>query len=66
MVKNMSVLDRIVRIGIAAFIGIMILAGWLGTALAIILGIVALVLLLTGILGTCPAYMLFHFSTKKS
>lgn len=65
MVKNMSVLDRIVRLGIAALIGIMILAGWLGTALAIILGIVALVFLVTGILGTCPAYMLFHFSTKK-
>ena len=66
MIKNMSNLDRIVRLGIAILIGILILAGWLGTALAIILGIVGLVLLVTALVGTCPIYMLFKFSTNKN
>jgi len=32
---------------------------------AIILGILAVVLLVTGLVGTCPLYMLLGTSTKK-
>ena len=66
MVKNIGNLERIVRVGIAALFGIAVLVAWPLTVLAIIFGIIALVLLVTAIIGTCPIYMLLHKSTKKS
>ena len=65
MVKNMSVLDRIVRVGIAALFLVVILAGWASTVFSIIMGIIALILLVSGILGFCPLYKLLHITTKK-
>jgi hypothetical protein len=64
MKQNESSIDRIIRIivGIAAIlIGLFYTSG----VLSIVLYVVAAILLVTAILGVCPLYMLFHFSTKK-
>jgi hypothetical protein len=62
--KNMGGIDRIVRAIVG--IGLLILAFWVVTgALQIIFWIVAAILLVTALVGICPAYMPFHFSTKK-
>ncbi|HEC09250.1 MAG TPA: DUF2892 domain-containing protein [Acidimicrobiales bacterium] len=57
--------DRIARVVLGVvllIVGFGVMGGTGGT----ILGIVGLVPLLTGLVGWCPAYALFHFSTKES
>ncbi len=65
MVKNMGTTDRIVRVIIAAIIAVLYLANVISGALAIILGIVALIFLATSAVGFCPLYVPFKFSTRK-
>ncbi|MDA8118025.1 MAG: DUF2892 domain-containing protein [Actinomycetota bacterium] len=38
----------------------------MSTVGGIILGIVAVILLVTGAIGFCPLYTLFHFSTRNN
>lgn len=66
MKKNMSNLDRILRIIIAAVVAILYFTGVLTGTWAIVLGVLALIFLLTGLIGFCPLYTLFGFSTKKT
>jgi hypothetical protein len=62
--KNMGGIDRIVRAIVG--IGLLILAFWVVTgALQIVFWVLAGILLATALVGVCPAYMAFHFSTKK-
>lgn len=65
MVKNMGMADRVLRIAVAVVIAVLYFTGAIGGALAIVLGIVALILLLTGIVGFCPLYLAFKISTNK-
>jgi hypothetical protein len=64
MKRNMGKIDRIVRgvVGIIlAVVGIIYLGFWWG----ILLLVIGLILLITAIVGVCPLYMPFKFSTKK-
>ena len=64
MKKNMGSIDRIIR----AIGGIVLLVvSFLVPSLAwqIVLWIIAGILLITSSIGICPAYIPFHFSTKK-
>jgi uncharacterized membrane protein len=64
MKRNMGEIDRIV-LGIVGIIlvvfGIIYLGFWWG----ILLLIVGLILLITAIVGVCPLYIPFKFSTKR-
>lgn len=63
--KNMGTLDRVIRLAaVAAVIGAYGL-GLIGGTLALFLGGVAVVLLLTSLTATCPAYMPFGLSTRR-
>ncbi|MBB5744832.1 hypothetical protein GGR13_000404 [Brevundimonas variabilis] len=63
--KNMGTLDRVIRLAaVAAVIGAYGL-GLIGGTLALVLGAVAAVLLLTSLTATCPAYMPFGLSTRR-
>lgn len=64
MIKNLSPLDRRVRVSIALLVVILMLVASIEGTVAAVLGFVALVLLLTGITGWCPAYRVFGFSTR--
>lgn len=66
MKQNMSSLDRIIRLAVAVVIAILYFTGTLTGWVAIVLGIVAVILALTSILGFCPLYGLLGVSTKKS
>ncbi len=63
--KNMGTLDRIIRLVLAIVIAILyfrcVLTGWL----AIILGILAIIFVLTSLAGVCLLYMPFGVSTCK-
>jgi len=62
---NMGKTDRIVR-AIAGVIALLIAFLALdGGALQIVLWVLGAILLLTAAFGFCPAYGLFHFSTKR-
>ena len=65
MVKNMGTVDRVVRIALAVVVAILYFSGAISGIAAIILGIFALVFVVTSFVGFCPLYVPFKFSTRK-
>ncbi len=65
MTKNMGAADRVIRILLAIVVGILYFTGRITGTAAIILGIIAIIFLLTSSIGTCPLYSPFKISTKK-
>ncbi len=65
MKKNMGTTDRIVRLIIVVLIALLYFSGQITGLAATILGIVAVVFLLTSLFGFCPAYVPFKMSTRK-
>lgn len=65
MTKNVSGLDRSLRFLIAIGIGLLWYRGTISGTLAIVLGVVAVVFLMTSFIGWCPLYTAFHLSTRK-
>lgn len=65
MINNMGVIDRILRIILALIVIILYLAGQITGTAAIVLGIIAAIFIITGIIGYCPIYQLLGISTKK-
>jgi amino acid transporter len=63
MKKNMGTTDRVVRIIAALLIGVLIYTGTLAGTFGWILGIIAIVFLLTSAISFCPAYVLLKLST---
>ena len=63
MRKNMGMADRMIRTVIAVLVGVLYFTGVLGGTLALILGIVAVLFLLTSLVSFCPTYTLFGIST---
>ena len=65
MKKNMGAIDRIIRAVLAvAIVGFYFAGSITGTA-AIVLGVFAVILLLTSATGVCPLYGPFGISTLK-
>lgn len=65
MNKNLATADRAVRITAALFIFVLIITGTLTGLAAVILGILAAVLLITGTVAFCPLYYAFGLSSLK-
>jgi hypothetical protein len=65
MKANMGTADRVIRTLIAIGIGVLYFTGHIGGTLAIILGVVAIVFLVTSLAARCPAYVPFGCSTRK-
>ena len=63
MKKNMGTIDRIIRILLAIVVIGLYLNGSITGVAAIILGILALVFILTSLIGFCPLYVPFKIST---
>lgn len=64
--KNMGLADRVIRLIIVVAFAVLYFTGVVSGTWAIGLGIVAVVFLLTSLIGICPLYKLFGISTKKS
>lgn len=64
MNQNMGTVDRSIRIIIAVVIAALYLTEVISGTLAIVLGIIAVVFLLTSVIGFCPAYAPLKISTK--
>ena len=65
MKKNIGLADTIIRIIIAIIIGILIFANLISGALAIVLGVLAAVLMLTSVVSFCPLYFLLGINSCK-
>lgn len=61
----MGTIDRIIRTIIAVVIGLLYFTGQITGTVAIVLGILAAVFLLTSFVGTCPLYLPVGLSTNK-
>ncbi len=65
MKKNMGRTDRTIRLLAALAIAILLLAGGVKGTLAVVLIAIAVILVLTTLLGFCPAYVPLKVSTTK-
>lgn len=65
MKKNMGMIDRGVRIILALLIAVLYFTGQISGVAAIILGIFAVVFLITSFMSFCPLYVPLKLSTLK-
>lgn len=65
MKKNMGSVDRIIRIILAVVVAVLYFTNQISGTAAIILGILAIIFLLTSLVGFCPLYVPFKLSTRK-
>ncbi|MFC1490575.1 DUF2892 domain-containing protein [Candidatus Latescibacterota bacterium] len=65
MKKNMGTIDRTVRILLAIVIAVLYFADAITGLAAIILGILAVIFLLTSTVSFCPLYVPLKLSTRK-
>ena len=65
MKKNMSSVDKTIRILFAIIIAILYFTNQITGVTAIVLGLFAVVFLLTSLIGFCPLYATFKISTLK-
>jgi len=65
MKSNMGTIDRTVRLIAVAIVAGLYFAGQISGTIAIVLGVLAAIFLVTSIMGFCPLYVPLHLSTKK-
>jgi len=65
MKKNMGTVDRVIRILLAIVVLVLYLTSDITSLAAIILGIFAVIFVVTSIIGFCPLYVPFKISTIK-
>ncbi len=65
MEKNMGTVDRILRAVLAVLVGVFYFTGHITGIAAIVLGIFAVIFLVTSAIGYCPLYVPFKISTRK-
>ena len=66
MKRNLSNLDRMIRVVVAALFAYLYFAGIVTGGLGIVLLVLGVVFAVTAIVGYCPLYSIFKFSTVKS
>ncbi|MDK2981712.1 MAG: hypothetical protein PWQ55_2059 [Chloroflexota bacterium] len=65
MKQNMGSTDRTIRAIVGVVLAALIFFNVLTGTAAVVFGIIAGILLLTALVGFCPLYAPFKFSTKK-
>ena len=66
MKPNLSKWDRMIRVVLAALFAYLYFAGIVTGGLGIVLLVLGIVFLVTAIVGFCPLYAAFKFSTLRS
>ena len=65
MTKNMGVIDRSLRLLAVAIVGVLYLTHSISGTLAAVLGVIAILFVVTSVMGYCPMYIPFGLSTRK-
>ena len=63
MTKNMGSADRIIRVIIAAIVGVLYFTGTISGTLGIVLFVLAGIFVLTSVISFCPLYAPFGIKT---
>lgn len=66
MTVNESSLDRVLRVVVGALLVLAWGLGWWTGTWAVVLGIVGIVLVLTGLVGFCPLYRVLGIGTRPT
>ena len=66
MKANLGTIDRIARVLLGVAAAALYFTGMISGVVAIVIGAVAAVLVLTSVVGTCPIYLGLGLSTRKS
>ena len=66
MKRNLSNIDRIARVVLAAVFAYLYFSGIVSGTLGVVLVVLGAVFLLTAVVAFCPLYAPFKFSTYKS
>ena len=65
MKKNMGTVDRSIRVLLALVVAVLYFTNQISGTAAIILGLFAVIFLITSFMAFCPLYVPFKISTKK-
>jgi hypothetical protein len=65
MKKNMGTADKVIRILIAVVIGVLYFTHTISGTLALVSGILAILFIVTSVMGSCPLYLPFGIRTFK-
>lgn len=65
MKKNMGMTDKAIRFILAIIVGILYYSNIINDTLAIVLGVLAVVFILTSFISFCPLYLPFGINTRK-
>jgi len=65
MKTNMGGLDRILRLVLAIVVAVLFFTKQITGTAAIVLGVIAVIFVLTSLVGFCPLYVPLGISTKK-
>ena len=65
MKPNMGTVDKVIRIALALLVGVLYFTGQISGTVAIVLGIFAVIFLLTSAISFCPLYAPFRISTRR-
>lgn len=66
MKKNMGTADRIIRTILAFIVAVLYFTKQITGTAAVILGLFAVIFLLTSLVGFCPLYVPLKISTRKN
>lgn len=66
MKKNMGSTDKIVRYIIAVIVAILYFTNTISGTLALVLGSIALIFVITSLINFCPIWAIFGTSTRKT
>ncbi|MCU0238931.1 MAG: DUF2892 domain-containing protein [Pyrinomonadaceae bacterium] len=64
MKANMGTIDKGIRIAVAVLVGVLYFTGQISGITAIILGVLAVIFVLTSLISFCPLYFPFGISTR--
>jgi hypothetical protein len=65
MKKNMGMADKAIRFALAAIVGVLYYTNVINGTLAIVLGVLAVVFVLTSFISFCPLYFPFGITTRR-
>ena len=66
MKTNMGTIDRSIRTVLAILVGVLYFTGQISGTIAVVLGILAVIFLLTSVISFCPLYAPFGISTRRN
>jgi len=66
MTRNMSTTDRLIRLTITALVAVLYFTNVISGTVAIVLGAIAIIFLLTSFVNFCPLYKVLGISTFRN